>query len=45
MAEEDKVPTSLSGLEKAAILLRSLGDKEAAEVLKLMGPKRSSKGW
>ena len=35
--EEEK--TSYSGVEKAAILLRSLGDKEAAEVLKLMGPK------
>ena len=32
-----------SGLEKAAILLRSLGDQEAAEVLKLMNPKEVQK--
>ena len=43
MAEEETKPTSFSGLEKAAILLRSLGDKEAAEVLKLMGPKEVQK--
>ena len=34
---------SFSGLEKAAILLRSLGDAEAAEILKLMGPKEVQK--
>ena len=44
MAEEDeKKPTKLNGLQKAAILLRSLGDQEAAEVLKLMGPKEVQK--
>ena len=42
MADEN-IPTSYSGLQKAAILLRSLGDKEAAEVLKLMGPKEVQK--
>ena len=42
MAEEETTK-SLSGLEKAAILLRSLGDKEAAEILKLMGPKEVQK--
>lgn len=41
--EEEKIPNSYSGLEKAAILLRSLGDKEAAEILKLMGPKEVQK--
>lgn len=35
----EKISKAYSGLEKAAILLRSLGDTEAAEVLKLMGPK------
>ncbi|MFK5913926.1 MAG: flagellar motor switch protein FliG [Woeseiaceae bacterium] len=40
MAEEkEQKEKSYSGLEKAAILLRSLGDQEAAEVLKMMGPK------
>lgn len=42
MAEENTV-SNFSGIEKAAILLRSLGDKEAAEVLKLMGPKEVQK--
>lgn len=42
MAEEITTK-EFSGLEKAAILLRSLGDKEAAEVLKLMGPKEVQK--
>src|SRR5210317_17372 len=32
-----------SGAERAAILLMSLGEKEAAEVLKLMGPKEVQK--
>lgn len=40
--EEDKAE-SYNGTQKAAILLRSLGDKEAAEVLKLMGPKEVQK--
>ena len=45
MAEEEKVAptTSLTGIEKAAILLRSLGDQEAAEVLKLLDPKEVQK--
>ena len=42
MAEEEKT-TSHPGLEKAAILLRSIGDKEASEILKLMGPKEVQK--
>lgn len=40
---EDKVPrealAKLSRLERAAILLMSLGEKDAAEILKHMGPK------
>ena len=40
---EDKELTSYTGIQKAAILLRSLGDIEAAEVLKLMGPKEVQK--
>ena len=42
MAEE-KATSSHTGLEKTAILLRSIGDKEAAEILKLMGPKEVQK--
>ncbi len=42
MAEE-KSTSSHTGLEKTAILLRSIGDKEAAEILKLMGPKEVQK--
>jgi flagellar motor switch protein FliG len=40
---EENIISNFSGLERAAILLRSLGDKEAAEVLKLMGPKEVQK--
>lgn len=40
--EEDK-EKSYTGLEKAAILLRSLGDQGASEVLKLMNPKEVQK--
>ena len=43
MAEEETKEKSYSGTEKAAILLRSLGDKEAAEVMKLMNPKEVQK--
>ena len=43
MAEEETTTKSHTGLEKAAILLRSIGDKEAAEILKLMGPKEVQK--
>jgi len=42
MAEEIKQEVSfdkLSGSERAAILLMSLGDKEATEILKHLGPK------
>lgn len=41
-SEEEKIKT-FSGVEKAAILLRSLGDVGAAEVLKLMNPKSVQK--
>ena len=37
--EDEKKEQSYNGVEKAAILLRSLGNKEAAEVMKLMNPK------
>lgn len=40
--ENDEV-INYNGVQKAAILLRSLGDKEAAEVLKLMNPKEVQK--
>ena len=46
MAEEnteDNSEKSYSGIEKAAILLRSLGEVESAEVLKLMNPKEVQK--
>ena len=42
MAEEEETP-SHTGLEKVAILLRSIGGKEASEILKLMGPKEVQK--
>ncbi|HEC28925.1 MAG TPA: flagellar motor switch protein FliG [Gammaproteobacteria bacterium] len=35
--------SSMSGADRAAILLMSLGESEAAEVLKLMGPKEVQK--
>ena len=40
MAEQ---PRKLTGTEKAAVLLRSLGEVEAAQVLKHMGPKEEQK--
>lgn len=40
---EEEDTKSYNGLEKAAILLRSLGDTGAAEVLKLMNPKSVQK--
>lgn len=42
-SEEEENTKSYNGLEKAAILLRSLGDVGAAEVLKLMNPKSVQK--
>jgi len=36
-------PRKLTGTEKAAVLLRSLGEVEAAQVLKHMGPKEVQK--
>lgn len=42
-SEEEENAKSYNGLEKAAILLRSLGDVGAAEVLKLMNPKSVQK--
>lgn len=35
----DKTARSMSSLERAAILLMSMGEKDAAEILKQMGPK------
>ena len=43
MAEEENKTNSHTGIEKTAILLRSIGDKEASEILKLMGPKEVQK--
>lgn len=46
MAEEDNGKSrheSLSGAERAAILLMSVGEEDAAEVLKLLGPKEVQK--
>lgn len=40
MAEQ---PRNLTGTEKAAVLLRSLGEAEAAQVLRHMGPKEVQK--
>ncbi len=39
MDESDEKAKSLSGAERAAILLMSIGEADAAEVLKRMGPK------
>ncbi|MCW8878770.1 MAG: flagellar motor switch protein FliG [Kangiellaceae bacterium] len=39
MADEDKGTEKLTGVDKAAILMLSLGEETAAEVLKHMGPK------
>ena len=36
---EQQTPENLSGTQRAAVLLMSLGEELAAEVLKLMGPK------
>ena len=41
MPEESS--SSLSGAERAAILLMTLGEQDAAEVMKLMGPKEVQK--
>ena len=40
MAEQER---TLSGMEKAAVFLRSIGEAEAAEVLKHMAPKEVQK--
>lgn len=43
-AEKEKdEEVNYNGVQRAAILLRSIGDKEAAEVLKLMAPKEVQK--
>lgn len=39
MAEADKDLENISGLERAAIFLLALGEKDAAEILRHMGPK------
>jgi len=43
MSEEDLYAENLSSLERAAILLMSLGETDAAQVLKHMGPKEVQK--
>ncbi|HGX92207.1 MAG TPA: flagellar motor switch protein FliG, partial [Candidatus Tenderia sp.] len=46
MAEEEaeaNVMDKMSGSERAAIFLMSLGEEAAAEVLKLLGPKEVQK--
>jgi flagellar motor switch protein FliG len=42
MADEVR---NLNGTEKAAVLLRSIGEVDAAEVLKHMNPKEVQKNW
>ena len=39
MADDDQSKENLTGVDKAAILMLSLGEETAAEVLKHMGPK------
>ncbi len=39
----DKLGRNISSLERAAILLMSMGEKDAAEILKQMGPKEVQK--
>ena len=41
--KEKKVKLAYSGTEKAAVLLLSLGEENAAQVLKHMGPKEVQK--
>lgn len=36
-------PTKLNGVEKAAVLLMTMGEQAAAEILKHMGPKEVQK--
>jgi len=43
MSEDELYTESLSNLERAAILLMSLGETDAAQVLKHMGPKEVQK--
>ncbi|SFX22156.1 flagellar motor switch protein FliG [Marinospirillum alkaliphilum] len=43
MSDDDLYNESLSSLERAAILLMSLGETDAAQVLKHMGPKEVQK--
>ena len=43
MAEEAEAPSELSGVQRSAILLMTLGEKAAAEVLKHMDPKEVQK--
>jgi flagellar motor switch protein FliG len=38
-----KAPSGMSTLERAAVLLMSMGEKDAAEILKQMGPKEVQK--
>ncbi|GAB6039996.1 flagellar motor switch protein FliG [Endothiovibrio diazotrophicus] len=43
MSEQNKPPIKLSGAERAAVLLMSLGEHDAAEVLKHLNPKEVQK--
>ena len=43
MAEKKNSAKSLNGVERSAVLLMSLGEDEAAEILKLMSPKEVQK--
>jgi flagellar motor switch protein FliG len=43
MAENRRQNSSMSGIDRAAILLLSIGEQSAAEVLKMIGPKEVHK--
>lgn len=43
MSTETKTTKKLSGVERSAILLMSIGEKDAAEIFKLMNPKEVQK--
>ena len=43
MADDKKKPSALSGSERAAVLLMSLGENDAAAILKHLGPKEVQK--
>ena len=43
MAQESKAKQQFNGIERSAILLMTLGEKDAAEILKHMNPKEVQK--